>query len=171
MKHIDTVLRLGLVAAIIGMLFAIGSGIGQGDPARAGHLVNATSVNATSVNATSGVAIHGFDPVAYFLDREPVKGSERFKTVWRGAEWWFASRDNQALFEAAPWRYAPQFGGFSVYGASRGKSYDADPRLFDIIDGQLYLSRNERVRGLWQENPEGYIASARKRWQPAALRM
>ena len=155
-----TLIRLSLIAAMGIAAIAIYRG---GDPLRSQAL--APAAIETAVNARNGVAINGYDPVAYFLEGEPEPGNPYYTTVWRGAEWRFVSSRNLALFRAQPTRYAPQFGGFSVYGVARGKAYDADPRLFDIIDGKLYFSPNQRVRDLWLENPEGYIAEADRIWR------
>lgn len=118
-----------------------------------------------AVNATDGIAIHGYDPVAYLVDHEAVPGSPEFAASWRGTEWRFSSARNRELFLSDPVRYAPQYGGFSAYGTSLGKAYDVDPAVFDVIDGRLYLHRNDRVRELWQRNPKGYIAEADDTWR------
>ncbi len=111
-----------------------------------------------------GVAIAGYDTVAYFLDREPVPGSATYAVTWGGAIWHFTSAENARLFRGSPERFAPQYGGYSLYGMSRGKAYAADPRVFDIINDKLYLSRNDAVREIWQRNPSSYIAKADMRW-------
>jgi hypothetical protein len=84
--------------------------------------------------------------------------------VFDGIIYQFSSEENLELFRADPLAYLPEFGDFSVFGIAKGKTYDIDPTAFDIIDGRLYLSRNEKVRGLWQSNPEGYIFSACRNW-------
>lgn len=155
-----TVIRLSLVAAMGIAIVAIYRG---GDPLTPRAL--APAAIETPVNVRNGMAINGYDPVAYFLEREAVPGVPYYTTIWRGAEWRFVSGRNLALFRARPTRYAPQYGGFSVYGVALGKAYDADPTLFDIIDGKLYLSHNKRVRDLWLENPDGYIAEADRVWR------
>lgn len=116
------------------------------------------------VNDTAGVAIHGYDPVAYFTEHEAVRGDANIRFVFDGIIYQFSSEENLELFRADPLAYLPEFGGFSVFGIAKGKTYDTDPTAFDIIDGRLYLSRNEKVRGLWQSNPEGYISSASRNW-------
>ncbi|NQW08509.1 MAG: hypothetical protein HQ481_01310 [Alphaproteobacteria bacterium] len=155
-----TLIRLSLVVAIGIAIVAVYHG---GDPLSPRAM--APAAFETPVNARNGVAINGYDPVAYFLNGEAELGSSTYTTVWRGVEWRFVSGRHLALFRAQPARYAPQFGGFSVYGAAQGKAYDADPTLFDIIDGKLYFSHNERVRDLWLENPDGYIAEADRVWR------
>jgi len=135
----------------------------------AGTTANSASIHGptTPVFEQEGIALGGYDTVAYFLDREPVPGSATHAVEWRGAVWHFTSAENALLFRDSPERFAPQYGGYSLYGMSRGKTYATDPRVFDIIDGKLYLSRNDRVRGIWQRNPLGYIAAADDNWAGA----
>ncbi len=154
MRHTSALLRLSLAAALVALgtlVFSSGSG------------TTAPTIE-TSVSSRDGVAISGFDPVAYFTDREPVAGSATYAVRWRGTVWHFTSAENARLFRSEPERFAPQYGGYSVYGMSRARAYRANPRVFDIIDGKLYLSRNSRVREIWQRNPKGYIGSADSQW-------
>jgi len=112
-----------------------------------------------------GVAIQGYDPVAYFTDGAPLKGEPTLRADWGGVVWHFTTPENRDHFLDDPERFAPRLGGHSVYGVVRGKTYTADPRVFDIIEGRLYLSRNENVREIWQRNPDGYLRTAEERWQ------
>ena len=66
-----------------------------------------------SINADErGVAIKGYDPVAYFTEEKPVRGREEFSFEWKGARWLFASKEHRDLFEKDPEKYAPQYGGY-----------------------------------------------------------
>ena len=69
-----------------------------------------------------GVAIQGYDPVAFFTDSRPVKGSQQFQSDYHGAKYYFASADHKTAFDKSPAQYEPQFGGYCAYGASRGKT-------------------------------------------------
>ncbi len=67
----------------------------------------------SAVNAGSdGIAIKGYDPVAYFTMSKPVKGSDQYTYEWNGAKWQFSSREHLDLFSAGPEKYAPQYGGY-----------------------------------------------------------
>lgn len=150
-----TLVRVALLAVVLGT----GVAVSKQDPA-----TPATST-IRPVNATSGVAIHGYDTVAYLQDHEAVPGSPQFTASWHGAEWRFSSATNRSRFVADPVAYAPQYGGFEAYGVSIGKTYDVDPTVFDVVDGKLYLHRNDRVRDLWLRNPKGYIGMADGTWR------
>ena len=159
MPSCTTLARVVLLALVLGS----GVALSKQEPAVPPAVSDVES--GLAVNASDGIAIHGYDPVAYLIDHEAVPGSAEFAAIWRGAEWRFSSARNRALFVADPARYAPQYGGFGAYGTAIGKAYDVDPRVFDVIDGRLYLHRNDRVRELWQRNPKGYIAEADDTWR------
>jgi YHS domain-containing protein len=112
----------------------------------------------------SGTAIRGYDPVAYFSDRKPVKGSKEFTVSWAGADWQFKSKENVKLFQENPEKYAPQYGGYCAYGVSEGHKSPTDPDAFTIVEGKLYLNYNLKVKELWTKNISGHIEKAEKNW-------
>lgn len=161
MRNLPALMRVSAVlglAAVGGIFVACGAGM----PAN-----GAATVGPAPVFERDGVALGGYDPVSYFVDPEPASGSPDHRVEWRGAVWYFTTAENAQLFRENPEHYAPQYGGYSLYGMSRGKAYTTDPRVFDIIDGKLYLSRNDAVREIWQRNPAGYIATADRKWNQA----
>lgn len=91
-----------------------------------------------------GVAIKGYDPVAYFVSGHAKKGSEEFSYEWLGTKWLFASAENRQLFAADPIKYAPQYGGYcsTVHLVEPGKA-DINPTAWRIVNGQLYLFYEE----------------------------
>ena len=113
-------------------------------------------------------AIRGYDPVAYFTQRAPVRGSNEFRHEWRGATWYFASEENRARFAADPESYAPKYGGYCAYGVALGSAPEIDPKAWSIVDGKLYLNYNLPTRALWEKDIPGYIRKADANW-PAVL--
>lgn len=116
------------------------------------------------VYAPDGVAINGYDPVAYFTEGRPVKGDRSHQAAHEGAVFWFASAENRDRFVAAPERYAPQYGGFCAYGMSEGYKATTEPDAFTVHEGRLYLNYNREVRDLWNQDRPGRIAAADKNW-------
>ncbi len=110
-----------------------------------------------SINAANGVAIQGYDAVAYVTDQRAVKGQRAFSHQWRGVTWHFASAANRDRFAITPEAFAPQFGGYCAYGVSRGYAVDIDPQAFTIDDGKLYLNYSKRVQATWNQDRAGYI--------------
>ena len=97
--------------------------------ALAALLVASTAVAGERINKDAeGLAILGYDTVAYFTDGRPVKGSPEFEYVWQDARWRFASAEHRALFAGEPDRYAPQFGGFCTGGVGLGNWPRSIPR-------------------------------------------
>ena len=114
--------------------------------------------------AGAPLALHGFDPVAYFTEGEPMRGSDALVHVHEGAAYRFASQAHLDAFKADPARYVPAYGGFCAYGVSVGKKFDGDPTLWKIEDGQLYLNLNEEIYALFLEDIDDNIEKADDRW-------
>ncbi|MBA4044438.1 MAG: hypothetical protein C0472_06250 [Erythrobacter sp.] len=111
-----------------------------------------------------GIALHGFDPVAYFTGGAPAKGSAQFTATYEGARYYFASAENAAKFKASPEAFAPQFGGFCAMGVALEKKLDGDPMVWKIVDGKLYLNVNADVAVAWQRDIPGNLEKANDLW-------
>ncbi len=108
----------------------------------------------------SGVAIRGYDPVAYFTDGRPRKGSDKFTTEYESATWKFASQEHLDLFEAEPEKYAPQYGGYCAYGVAQDYLVKIEPENWTIVDGKLYLNYDDEVQEKWENNIPDFLKSA-----------
>jgi YHS domain-containing protein len=113
---------------------------------------------------TSGTAIRGYDPVAYFYDHKPIKGSKEFTLSWAGTDWQFKNKENLDLFKGNPEKYAPQYGGFCAYGVSEDHKSPTDPAAFTIVDDKLYLNYSPKVKELWSKDIQGHIEKAGINW-------
>jgi len=111
-----------------------------------------------------GGAIRGYDPVAYFTERRPVKGGDTHTLEYLSATWKFASAENRAAFEAAPEKYAPQYGGYCAFAVSRGYTASIDPEAWTIVDDKLYLNYSKSVRESWSQDIPGNIEKANANW-------
>lgn len=117
------------------------------------------------VNATLfGVAIKGYDPVAYFTDAKPVKGQAEFTFEWMGATWRFSSAAHRDSFQAAPEKYAPQYGGYCAWAVSKGDTAGIDPAAWKIVNGKLYLNYSSEIQKKWEGDVPGNIAKADVNW-------
>ncbi|MDP4593062.1 MAG: hypothetical protein NWT00_00670 [Beijerinckiaceae bacterium] len=121
----------------------------------------------------AGVAVHGYDPVAYFTMGKPVKGDAAISASHDGATYYFSSTANRQLFQKSPTKYKPAFGGFCAIGASLGKKFDGRPDLWKIVDGQLYLNVAPGPHKRWLSEIPSRIKEANANWpkikdQPAA---
>jgi YHS domain-containing protein len=111
-----------------------------------------------------GLALRGFDPVAYFVSGKPEKGSDKFTATHQGVTYQFQNEGNRALFLAAPDKYAPQYGGYCAYAAYYGAKADADPTAWKIVDGKLYVNYDRGVARTWEKNIPDYVAKADANW-------
>lgn len=111
-----------------------------------------------------GVAINGYDAVAYFAEGEPVEGSSDFTHDWNGATWRFATAENRDKFAADPEAYAPQYGGYCAWAVSQGYTASTDPQAWRIVDGKLYLNYNLDVQKQWAGDIPGNISKADGNW-------
>ena len=112
----------------------------------------------------SGVAIQGYDPVAFFTDKKPVKGDQKFLLKHDGAIYFFASKEHKDAFKAEPAKYEPVFGGYCAYGVSRNKLIEIDVDAFQIVDGKLLLQYSKGVRADFNADAKANLAKADANW-------
>jgi len=112
----------------------------------------------------SGVAIQGYDPVAFFTNGKPVKGDAKFVSKRDGAIYLFASKEHKDLFNANPAKYEPVFGGYCAYGVSRDRLVEIDVDAFQIVDGKLLLQYSKGVRDDFNQDTQGNLARANANW-------
>ena len=112
----------------------------------------------------SGVAIQGYDPVAFFTDHKPVKGDPKFVSKRDGAIYFFASKEHKLLFNADPAKYEPVYGGFCAYGVSRNRLVDIDVNAFQIVGGKLLLQYSTDIRDDFNKDARVNLATAEANW-------
>ena len=127
------------------------------EPARAGEPTIYTGL-------VKGIAVGGYDPVAYFNDSKPVSGSPSITLMHDGATWRFTSEVNRDAFRAEPTRYAPQYGGYCAWAVSQGYTAKGDPNAWKIVGGKLYLNYDKRVQSTWEKAAEANIVKADANW-------
>ena len=111
-----------------------------------------------------GVAIHGYDPVAYFTAGQPTPGKAEFSHDHAGATWQFASARNKALFAKNPARYAPRYGGFCAYAMAKNSKAKIDPNAWKIVNGKLYLNYDAGIQRKWEKEEASMITAGDKNW-------
>jgi len=112
-----------------------------------------------------GVAIMGYDPVAYFTEGRAMKGSEELSYDWLGTPWQFASSKHRELFIGDPTKYAPQYGGYCVGEVvDKGATINIDPEAWAIIDGKLYLAYSKEYMDKFKAQPSDLLAKAEANW-------
>jgi hypothetical protein len=112
-----------------------------------------------------GVAILGYDTVAYFTEGRAMRGQSEFEHVWGEWRWWFATAEHRDLFAGDPERYAPRFSGYCTGGLALGYKMVADPENWHMVDGVLYLHHSKRSRDKTVADPKPVIAKAEETWK------
>jgi len=116
----------------------------------------------------SRVAVSGYDPVAYFTQSQPVRGSAQHRITHQGYEYRFANAENLAAFRANPARYTPQFGGYCAWAVAQGYTAPGNPNNWRIVDGKLYLNYNDEIQQRWERDIPGFIRNGNANW-PSVL--
>lgn len=136
-------------------------------------LILAVAVLCVAVLSTQALALDyshstpglsGYDPVAYFTDGKPVRGSGYHVATFKGVTYAFASEEHKETFEADPEKYVPAYGGYCAYGVAVGKKFVADPEVWKIVDGKLYVNLDRDIQRKWQKDVPGYIQAADANW-------
>jgi len=131
---------------------------------------NATNVSHGLTAKGYGLAVHGYDVVAYFTKGRPTIGRAKFSAVHNEATYRFASEDHLKTFTDNPEKYLPQYGGYCAYGVAVGAKFDGDPHQWRIVAGKLYLNLNPEVQKLWRSDIPGFIKKADRNWSKIATK-
>ncbi len=111
-----------------------------------------------------GIAIQGYDPVAFFTQNRPVKGRPEFESKYNGARYLFASAEDKSTFDANPAKYEPQFGDFCAYAASQNHTAPVKIEAFQIVNGRLLMQYDLGVRKEFNKDTQGNLQKADKNW-------
>jgi hypothetical protein len=130
----------------------------------ASHSVHADAVINKDKN---GLALIGFDAVAYFNQGKAIEGKKEFEHTWMDATWRFSTTENRDLFAKSPEKYAPQFGGYCAFGVTGGYLAPTDPTAWKVVEDKLYLNYDKDIQKKWSEDIPGNIKKANEKW-PAA---
>lgn len=113
----------------------------------------------------NGVALGGYDPVAYFTLEDAVLGSSQYTVESHGTVWHFVNQAHADLFAEMPDKYIPRYGGFCALGVSKGQQMKPDVTAWEIHDDQLYLYFNPRVAEIWADDRETNAQTADTQWE------
>jgi len=129
----------------------------------------ATAEDLVNVDRT-GLALEGYDPVAFFTEGRALEGQTGITTRHRGATYRFRSPENKAMFETEPDRYAPAFGGFCAYGAAKGYTAPVKIETWQIFQDRLVLNYDHKVKALFDVDRGGFLGKADANWPSIVAR-
>ena len=130
----------------------------------AGLLLLGLSWQASAAEESSIVGVGGYDLVSYHNGKKPLPGNGNHVVRHEGVNYLFANADNASNFEQDPARYLPAYGGYCAFGVSVGKKFIADPTVWEVVDGQLYLNLDNGIKKIWSEDVAGNINRADQEW-------
>jgi YHS domain-containing protein len=113
---------------------------------------------------SNGVILKGYDPVAYFTQKKAVKGSSKYQSTYQGATYYFSSAADLAIFKKSPSKYVPQYGGFCANGVKNNRLTNADPTVFFIVKGKLYVCESPAAEKEFRANEDEDIVAANRNW-------
>jgi YHS domain-containing protein len=121
-------------------------------------------VNAVKEGDDAHLMLFGYDVVNYFTDHKEAKGSTEFKSVYKDVTFRFASAEHKKMFDAAPEKYLPQFGGYCTDGIVYGIPWGGDADTWEMIDGKVYIFGGRGARDAFMLHPERNMGLANKYW-------
>lgn len=122
---------------------------------------------ASAVAAGSEVNVTGaggYDLVSYRTGEKPLPGNGNHLSEVDGVTYLFVNQENKRAFDENPQKYLPAYGGYCAYGVAVGKKFVGDPNVWEIVDDQLYLNLDNKIKGVWIQDIPGYIAKADRQW-------
>ncbi|MAI61059.1 MAG: YHS domain protein [Micavibrio sp. TMED27] len=114
--------------------------------------------------AHSTVGVQGYDLVSYQTDAKPLPGNGNHVVTHDGVNYLFTSKENKKTFEKNPSKYLPAYGGYCAYGTAVGKKFIADPNVYEVVNGKLYLNLDNKIKGIWSKDISGNISKANANW-------
>ena len=123
-----------------------------------------TLVAVAAAAAEKRLALKGYDPVSYFTESHPEKGSSEYQASFDDATYWFKNAEHRGLFVADPDHYAPQFRGYCTVYLSHGEKYEADPEAWAIADGKLYVFAGKQAVPIFEAQTASLVAKASDNW-------
>ena len=150
-----------ILRAAAALALASSLGLGAANTAFAADEVN---VAPGGTPQGPGIAVQGYDVVSYRDGNGPELGLSEYAVAHEGGTYLFASEANMKAFEADPERFVPAYGGFCAFGVAKGKKFNGDPLVYDIVDDRLFLNINGDVQTLWSKDAAPMIQDADTQW-------
>jgi YHS domain-containing protein len=146
--------RIGTAVSLLPLFLVLTSALHAGVPG---------STSPVNVDA-QGLALRGYDPVAYFEDGRPTPGMASLSASYGGARYLFVSESHRKLFLENPGKYIPEYGGFCAVGTSYGEKVDVDPTTGKIVNGKLYLNNGPKAQQIFDQDTRNTISRANENW-------
>ena len=156
MQTVKTSIKSLIASAAVAAALAVSSS--------AAFAVDEYNVSKGTTATGEGVAMRGYDLVAFNTGLGIVPGQAKHTHVHDGVAYYFASEEAKMQFAGNPEKFMPQYGGYCAFGVALGKKLDGSPRFADVVDGKLYLFLNAAVFENYKLDREGTLAKAERNW-------
>ena len=127
-------------------------------------LQSANAADAVYTGYFSSKAVSGYDVVAYFTESKPVEGNSKYTFEYQGADWYFSSAENLALFKNDPMKYAPQYGGHCAWAMAEDQRAPGNAPFWTVYNDKLYLNYDKSVMETWVTDKDAFIQQANLHW-------
>ena len=118
----------------------------------------------SSQHTTNMVGVNGYDLVSYHTEKRPLRGNGNYTATHDAVTYLFSSEENKDTFKKNPGKYIPAYGGWCAFGVAVGKKFSADPEVWEIVDGRLYLNLDQGIKKEWRKDIKGNIIKANSHW-------
>lgn len=134
-----------------------------------GSILRPALAEESDIFAPGGLALGGYDTVAYFTEGRARPGRSDLTLQWRDVTWRFATSGNREAFHAKPPDFMPQYGGYCAYAVAQGSLAESDPEVYSVVGTRLYLNQSPDVQAIWRAKRTQNIARADRNW-PGVLK-
>ena len=122
-------------------------------------------VNAIQIDSDARVMLKGFDVVSYFVDQKASAGSNQYKSTYKTISFYFATAEHKRLFDIAPEKYLPEFGGYCADGIAYAIPWGGDGDTWKMIDGRLYIFGGQGSKDAFLLDEKTNLVNAQRYWQ------
>ena len=122
-------------------------------------------VNAIQVGGDARVMLQGFDVVSYFIDQKARAGIDQYKTSYKNISFYFATAEHKRLFDIAPEKYLPEFGGYCADGIAYAIPWGGDGDTWKMIDGRLYIFGGQGSKDAFLLDEKTNLVNAQRYWK------
>jgi|GEM_PF-6019692 YHS domain. len=104
------------------------------------------------------LVLDGYCPVTLVRDRQWRRGDPQCQTLYQGRKYLFASKTEQELFQAAPTRFVPVYGGNDPVRHTDEKRESPGYRSYGLtFNARIYLFDSEESLHKFAANPAPYV--------------
>ena len=122
-------------------------------------------MKAETIYSVNGIALKGYDPVAFFIEKKAMKGKKEYFYEWNNVKWLFYDSINLEVFKLFPESFSPQYGGFCSYTITKNGIASVDFNFWEIYENKIYFFHSDKMKNLWKKKAKYYLKISEKIWK------